>query len=83
MYRHVFALRHEVFTHRPIADSQGVLSPEDQERFRLQCNGVCTTLLMFMCILQPAILEETGQLQLAPYISSTSVLLLYSETMSL
>ena len=61
VYRHVFALRHEVFTHRPIADSQGVLPPEDEERFRLQCNGVCTTLFMFMCILQSAIPEETGQ----------------------
>ena len=65
VYRHVFGLRHEVFTHRPIADSQGAVSPEDKERFRLQCNGICTTLMMFMCVLQPAIVEESGQLQKA------------------
>ena len=60
VYRHVFSLRREVFTHRPIPDSEGKISSEDKEKFTLQCNGMCVTLMLLMCILEPAIPEENG-----------------------
>lgn len=62
VYRHVFTLRHEVFTHRPIPDSEGSISAEDRELFRLQCNGICVTFMLLMCILEPAMPGEAGQL---------------------
>lgn len=60
MYRHVFSLRREVFTHRPIPNSEGHISPKDQETFFQQCRGICVTLLLLMCILEPAMPQETG-----------------------
>ena len=68
VYRHIFSLRHEVFTHRPIPDSEGAVSADDQKLFRLQCNGICATLMLLMCVLEPAIPEETGQLPIFPLV---------------
>ena len=61
VYRHVFNLRREVFTHRPILDNDGTIPPGEEERFRLQCNGICVTLVFLTCILEPALPEETGK----------------------
>jgi len=61
VYRIVFSLRREVFTHRPISDSTGNVEAADSEKFRLKCNGICVTLLLFLCVVEPAILEEKSK----------------------
>ena len=60
VYRAVFSLRREVFTNRPIPDSEGKVSSEDQIKFQACCNGICVTLMFLTCVIDAALPEETG-----------------------
>ena len=60
VYRIVFSLRREVFTHRPIPDPAGVVSEPDQLGFEEACLKICVSLLYLMCVLGAAIPEESG-----------------------
>ena len=60
VYRAVFALRREVFIHRPLASREGNVEPVEQKRFEAMCRGICLTLFFLMCVLSPALPEEAG-----------------------
>ncbi len=60
VYRAVFSLRREVFTNRPIPNDAGKTSPEDEQWFQTQCNAICVTLKFLVCVLDPALPEENG-----------------------
>ncbi|KAL5481420.1 hypothetical protein EMCRGX_G021569 [Ephydatia muelleri] len=58
VYRAVFALRREVFIHRPLASREGNVEPVEQKQFEAMCRGICFTLFFLMCVLSPALPEE-------------------------
>ena len=61
VYRAVFVLRREIFTRRPIPDTEGKIPDGAQEKFVDNCNAICATLFYFTAILNPAIPEESGE----------------------
>ena len=64
VYRAVFSLRREVFTNRPIPNDAGKTSPEDERWFQTQCNAICVTLMFLVCVLDPALPEENGNIHI-------------------
>lgn len=67
VYRAVFSLRRAVFTNRPIPNDAGKTSPEDEQWFQRQCNAICATLMFFVCVLDPALPEENGNINVLLY----------------
>ena len=60
VYRAVFALRREVFIHRPLTSSGGAIDPVEKKRFEEMCRGICFTLFFLICVVSPAFPEESG-----------------------
>ena len=70
IYRAVFAIRKEVFLHRPVANSQGEIDKKAVKHFQDICNMICYHLFFLLCVLGQAIPEEAQPI--VPQIAGSS-----------
>ena len=56
----MFALRQQIFALLPMSNLDGTLDQNAIKKFESDCNDVCASLIFFLCLLNPAIPEESG-----------------------